>query len=71
MSLEDKLAEVRQRLWLARASFDSVTEPELVDKAIYEINALRADYAYYLRAARKEYSLIMAQRRQKRRFFRS
>ncbi len=43
------LASVQEELSLAYARFDNAVEPELVEAAIYEINALRARCGYLLR----------------------
>lgn len=43
------LNTVQRELALAYARFDNAVEPELVDAAIYEINALRARCGYLLR----------------------
>lgn len=43
------LHAAQRELALAYARFDNAVEPELVDAAIYEINALRARCGYLLR----------------------
>lgn len=43
------LAAAQRELALAYARFDNAVEPELVEAAIYEINALRARCGYLLR----------------------
>lgn len=43
------LAAAQEALALAYARFDNAVEPELVDAAIFEINALRARCGYLLR----------------------
>jgi len=43
-----------RREWLAaRAYFETVAEPELVDHAIYLVDAAERKYVYLLRAARE------------------
>lgn len=49
-----EIESTREQLRLARISFDNVSEPELVDASIYEINSLQARYSYLLRRAREE-----------------
>ncbi len=48
------IENTREQLRMARISFDNVSEPELVDASIYEINSLQAHYSYLLRRAREQ-----------------
>ncbi|HHW14011.1 MAG TPA: YaaL family protein [Firmicutes bacterium] len=52
---EDLLADVEQarQEWLhAKAFFDHVTDPDLIDMAIYSIEAAEKRYMYLLKVAR-------------------
>lgn len=52
---EDLLADVEgaRREWLnAKAFFDHVTDPDLIDMAIYSIEAAEKRYMYLLKVAR-------------------
>lgn len=56
-SPEDLLSDVEQarRQWInARAYFDHVTDPDLVDMAIYSIEAAEKHYMYLLKVARTQ-----------------
>jgi len=48
------LHETHNLLESARLIFDRVSEPELVDASVFEINSLQARYSYLLRKAREE-----------------
>jgi len=45
---------IRASLYEAYRKFDTITEPELVDACIYEINALRSRYDYAVRRAKSK-----------------
>ena len=45
---------IRTSLYEAYRKFDTITEPELVDACIYEINALRSRYDYAVRRAKSK-----------------
>ncbi|MDR1157544.1 MAG: YaaL family protein [Oscillospiraceae bacterium] len=49
----EAMRRTRQELCLARLNFNDARAPELVEASVYEINALQARYAYYLRLARE------------------
>lgn len=49
----EAMRRTRQELRHARLNFNDAREPELVEASVYEINALQARYAYYLRLARE------------------
>ncbi|MCL2002893.1 MAG: DUF2508 family protein [Oscillospiraceae bacterium] len=49
-----ELLETQQRLSEANARFNMVTQPELIEQCVYEINALKARRAYYIRVLREE-----------------
>jgi hypothetical protein len=52
--LLEELLETQQRLGEANARFNMVTQPELIEQCVYEINALKARHAYYIRVLREE-----------------
>ncbi|MDR0382286.1 MAG: YaaL family protein [Oscillospiraceae bacterium] len=49
----EAMRRTRQELCQARLNFNDARAPELVEASVYEINALQARYAYYLRLARE------------------
>lgn len=48
------IKNTREQLSRARISFDNVSDPDLVDATIYEINSLQAHYSYLLRRAKEQ-----------------
>ena len=48
-----ELSDTRFALSQAYAFFNRVTEPELIDSSIFEINAVQARYNYLLRAIKE------------------
>ncbi len=52
--LLESLRQTREELRWARNAFNNAVEPELVEACVYEINALQARYAYFLRQAREQ-----------------
>lgn len=52
--LLDAINEAAMRLRIARMFFESVSDPELIDACVYEINSLQAHYSYLLNKAKKE-----------------
>lgn len=50
----DDVEEAKRDWLLACAHFDNVTDPELVDHAIYLMEAAQKRYIYMLRRAREE-----------------
>lgn len=48
-ALERELRETRSRLQRAYDAFDQVSDPDLIEAWIFEINAQRAKYAYLLK----------------------
>ena len=50
------IEEAKQDWQEARAYFNTVTEPELVDHAIYALGAAEKRYVYLLKKAREEQS---------------
>ena len=51
--LLEELLETQQRLGEANARFNMATQPELIEQCVYEINALKARHAYYIRILRE------------------
>lgn len=51
--LMEELRETQMRLNEANARFDMVTQPELIEQCVYEINALKARHAYFIRVLRE------------------
>lgn len=50
-----ELIEEAKKEWqMARAYFNDVTDPELIDHAIYSLEAAEKRYVYLLRKAREE-----------------
>jgi hypothetical protein len=49
----ESLEKTQTLLKHAHTDFNRVHEPELVEAAVYEINALQARYAYLLRRAKE------------------
>jgi len=52
------LRETADELALARDKFNNALEPELVEACVYEINALQARYAYFLRLAKENETTV-------------
>lgn len=50
----DEVEEARRELLAARAYFENVTEPALVDHAIAVLDAAEKKYVYLLRRARRQ-----------------
>lgn len=51
----DKVVDDARKAWLqARHHFENVTDPDLIDHAIYDIVATERKYMYLLRLAREE-----------------
>jgi hypothetical protein len=49
-----ELKDTQKRLSDANNRFNIVTQPELIEQCVYEINALKARHAYYMRVLREE-----------------
>jgi hypothetical protein len=49
-----ELMETQRNLADANARFNMVTQPELIEQCVYEVNALKARHAYYIRVLREE-----------------
>lgn len=52
-SILSQMRELREQIRLARLQFDQAIEPEIIEACVFEINALQARYAYFLRLARE------------------
>ncbi len=51
MTLHEELAQTRYALEIAYSNFDNVTDPDLIDCYIYEVNALLKRYKYLTQQA--------------------
>ena len=51
MSIHEELAQTRCALEIAYSNFDNVTDPDLIDCYIYEVNALLKRYKYLIEQA--------------------
>ncbi len=52
-ALTESLRQTRQRLNQAYHDFNNVSDPDLVEACVYEINALRARHCYLLRRVKE------------------
>jgi hypothetical protein len=53
-TLISELLETQRSLSEANNRFNMVTQPELIEQCVYEVNALKARHAYYIRVLREE-----------------
>ena len=51
MTLREELAQTRYALEIAYSNFDNVTDPDLIDCYIFELNAVMKRYKYLLQKA--------------------
>ena len=51
LSLREELAQTRYALETAYSNFDNVTDPDLIDCYIYEVNAVLKRYKYLIEQA--------------------
>ena len=51
--LKQEIETLQQSLETANSNFDNVSDPDLVDSSIYELNALSFRYKYLLRQMRE------------------
>ncbi len=51
MTIREELAQTRYALEIAYSNFDNVTDPDLIDCYIYEVNAVMKRYKYLLEQA--------------------
>ncbi|HHY81118.1 MAG TPA: DUF2508 family protein [Clostridiales bacterium] len=54
LELADAVRAAKQEWYAAQSYFENVSEPELVDYAIYRLEAAKKKYIYLLKLARKE-----------------
>ena len=52
-----ELQETQRSLSEVNARFNMATQPELIEQCVYELNALKARHAYYIRVLREEEDL--------------
>lgn len=53
-SIHEELIQTRRALEIAYSGFDNVTDPDLIDCYIYELNSIMKRYKYLLEQAEKE-----------------
>ncbi len=58
-ALEDAVEEARAEWVSARRYFECVSEPDLVDQAIYSMEAAERKYMYLLRLAKAEGAQVL------------
>lgn len=51
--LLEELYETQRQLREANARFNEVSQPELIEQCVYEIHAIKARHAYYMRVLRE------------------
>ena len=52
-SIREELIQTRRALEIAYSGFDNVTDPDLIDCYIYEVNSIMKRYKYLLEQAEK------------------
>lgn len=57
-SIREELIQTRRALEIAYSGFDNVTDPDLIDCYIYEVNAVMKRYKYLLEQAEKSGLLL-------------
>ena len=57
MSLREELAQTRYALEIAYSNFDNVTDPDLIDCYIYEVNAILKRYKFLIEQAADQHLL--------------
>lgn len=57
LTIREELAQTRYALEIAYSNFDNVTDPDLIDCYIYEVNAVLKRYKYLLEQAAKKHLL--------------
>ena len=57
-SIREELLQTRRALEIAYSGFDNVTDPDLIDCYIYEVNSIMKRYKYLLEQAEKSGVLI-------------
>ena len=59
INLVDQVEQARLEWQLARRFFEAATDPDLIDYAIYNLQAAERRYAYLLKLARQESREVM------------
>jgi hypothetical protein len=59
VSLTDEVERARIEWQLARRYFETVTDPDLIDYAIYNLKATERRYSYLLKQVRQETSEVI------------
>ncbi len=54
LTIREELAQTRYALEIAYSNFDNVTDPDLIDCYIYEVNAVLKRYKYLLEQAEEK-----------------
>lgn len=54
ISIREELLQVKHALEIAYSGFDNVTDPDLIDCYIYEVNSILKRYKYLLEQAAKD-----------------
>lgn len=54
ISIREELLQVKHALEIAYSGFDNVTDPDLIDCYIYEVNSILKRYKYLLEQAEKD-----------------
>lgn len=54
LSIREELLQARHALEIAYSGFDNVTDPDLIDCYIYEVNAVMKRYKFLLEQAAKD-----------------
>lgn len=57
-SIREELIQTRRALEIAYSGFDNVTDPDLIDCYIYEVNSIMKRYKYLLEYAEKNGLLL-------------
>lgn len=57
-SIREELIQTRRALEIAYSGFDNVTDPDLIDCYIYEVNSVMKRYKYLLEQAEKNGLLL-------------
>lgn len=61
LTIREELAQTRYALEIAYSNFDNVTDPDLIDCYIYEVNAVLKRYKYLIEQA-AEKNLLPAEK---------
>ncbi|MBI2873878.1 MAG: DUF2508 family protein [Firmicutes bacterium] len=58
MSFEETVRQARMEWNTARAVFDSVSDPDLIDHAIYAVEAAERRYMYLVKLAKEDSNIL-------------